>query len=91
MNDLSWYGVSQIAAEIRDQIRSGELAVGDRVPSTRQITRRWGVAMATASKVLANLKQEGLILTRPGVGTVVAAASSSQPRVTARTRDAKRR
>ncbi len=86
MTDLSGTASAKIAAEIRDQIRSGELAVGDRVPSTRQIIRRWGVAMATASKVLANLKQEGLVLTRPGVGTVVAAASSSQPRVTARTR-----
>ena len=70
MNDPSGTASTKIAAEIRDQIRSGELAVGDRVPSTRQIIRRWGVAMATASKVLANLKQEGLVLTRPGVGTV---------------------
>jgi DNA-binding transcriptional regulator YhcF (GntR family) len=87
MNDLSGTASTKIAAEIRDQIRSGELAVGDRVPSTRQITRRWGVAMATASKVLATLKAEGLVLTRPGVGTVVAAANSSQPRTTSRTRD----
>jgi AcrR family transcriptional regulator len=86
MNDLSGTASTKIAAEIRGRIRSGELAVGDRVPSTRQITRRWGVAMATASKVLAALKAEGLVVTRPGVGTVVAAASSSQPRATARTR-----
>jgi AcrR family transcriptional regulator len=87
MNGLSGTASTRIAAVIRGQIRSGELAVGDRVPSTRQITRRWGVAMATASKVLAILKEEGLVLTRPGVGTVVAAASSSQPRAIARTRD----
>jgi AcrR family transcriptional regulator len=43
--------------------------------------------MATASKVLATLKAEGLVLTRPGVGTVVAAASASPRRATARTRD----
>ena len=43
-----------ITAEIRRQIQSrvNSLA-GDRVPSTREIIRRWGVAMATASKVLA--------------------------------------
>ena len=78
---------AKIAAEIRDKIRSGELAAGDRVPSTRQITRRLGVAMATASKVLSNLKEEGLVLTRPGAGTVVAKASSSRPRVSARAQD----
>jgi AcrR family transcriptional regulator len=87
MHDLNGTASTKIAAEIRGKIRSGELAVGDRVPSTREITRRWGVAMATASKVLATLKAEGLVLTRPGVGTVVAAASASQRRTTARTRD----
>src|SRR5690242_2785523 len=48
---------------------AGEIAA--RVPSTREIVRRWGVAMATASKVLALLRDEGLVQTRPGAGTVV--------------------
>jgi DNA-binding transcriptional regulator YhcF (GntR family) len=74
----------QIAAQIRDKIKSGELTAGDRVPSTREIMRRWGVAMATASKVLSILKDEGLVRTRRGAGTVVARTSSSQPRVSSR-------
>lgn len=78
----------QIAAQIRVKIKSGELAAGDRVPSTREIMRRWGVAMATASKVLSILKDEGLVRTRPGAGTVVARAGSSRPRVSARAHDA---
>ncbi|WP_371677759.1 GntR family transcriptional regulator [Streptomyces sp. NBC_01276] len=65
---------ARIAAELRGRIESGELRPGDRVPSTRAITRRWGVAMATASKALAALGQEGLVRAVPGVGTVVAAA-----------------
>jgi DNA-binding transcriptional regulator YhcF (GntR family) len=79
---------TQIAAQIRAQIQSGELATGARVPSTREIVRRWGVAMATASKVLAILKEEGLVRTRPGVGTVVAGTSSSRAKASARARDA---
>lgn len=79
---------TQIAAQIRGQIQSGELAAGSRVPSTRQITRRWGVAMATASKVLAILKEEGLVRTRPGVGSVVAGTSSARAGASARARDA---
>ncbi|MFD0358781.1 winged helix-turn-helix domain-containing protein, partial [Streptomyces sp. NPDC127110] len=63
---------ARIAAELRRRIESGELRPGDRVPSTRAITQRWGVAMATASKVLAALGQEGLVRAVPGVGTVVA-------------------
>lgn len=63
----------QIVDDIRRRIESGALAAGDRVPSTRQITRTWGVAMATATKALAALQQEGLVRAVPGVGTVVAA------------------
>jgi AcrR family transcriptional regulator len=60
-----------IAAELRAAIATGKLGVGDRVPSTRAITRRWGVAMATATKALARLRAEGLTEVRVGVGTVV--------------------
>jgi AcrR family transcriptional regulator/DNA-binding transcriptional regulator YhcF (GntR family) len=62
----------RIAATLRERIRSGELPPGARVPSTREIVRRHGVAMATATKVLTTLRREGLVDTRPGVGTVVA-------------------
>ncbi|MEV5592315.1 GntR family transcriptional regulator [Streptomyces sp. NPDC052496] len=62
----------RIVAEIRRRIDAGELAAGDRVPSTRRITQEWGVAMATATKVLTTLRQEGLVRAVPGVGTVVA-------------------
>lgn len=60
-----------IAAELRRRVRSGELSPGDRVPSTRAITREWGVAMATATKALGVLRQEGLVRPEAGVGTVV--------------------
>ncbi|RCH66895.1 GntR family transcriptional regulator [Streptomyces sp. SDr-06] len=63
-----------IAAGIRRRIASGELAPGDRVPSTRAIVRESGVAMATATKALAALAREGLVRAVPGVGTVVAEA-----------------
>ncbi|WPR52497.1 winged helix-turn-helix domain-containing protein [Streptomyces sp. S399] len=63
---------SGIAAVLRRRIETGELAPGDRVPSTREITRRWGVAMATATKALTELRREGLVRAVPGVGTVVA-------------------
>jgi AcrR family transcriptional regulator len=62
---------SRIVAELRQRIETGELAPGDRVPSTREITRQWGVAMATATKVLTELRREGMVRTVPGVGTVV--------------------
>ncbi|WP_058041629.1 GntR family transcriptional regulator [Streptomyces roseifaciens] len=62
----------RIAAELRRRIADGELAPGDRVPSTRQIAEDFGVALATATKVLTTLRQEGLVRALPRVGTVVA-------------------
>ncbi|GAA2696095.1 TetR/AcrR family transcriptional regulator C-terminal domain-containing protein [Actinoplanes palleronii] len=63
---------TRIVAELRRRIEAGELRPGDRVPSARAITREWGVAIATATKAHAALRDEGLTLARPGVGTVVA-------------------
>lgn len=80
----------QITAELRRRIETGELAPGDRVPSTREITRRWGVAMATATKALTALRHEGLVRAVPGVGTVVD-ADATGPRPRRPTRPAHRR
>lgn len=63
----------QVVAAIREQIRSGALKPGDHVPSARQITRDWSVSIATATKVLAALRSEGLARGVSGVGTVVTA------------------
>ncbi|MBB4911148.1 TetR/AcrR family transcriptional regulator C-terminal domain-containing protein [Actinophytocola algeriensis] len=74
---------AEIVASIQRRIASGELKPGDRVPSTRQITKRWGVAMATATRVLTTLQQDGLVVARPGIGTVVASgppAPAPRPR-----------
>ncbi|MFG3258202.1 GntR family transcriptional regulator [Streptomyces sp. NPDC048172] len=64
----------RIAAEIRRRIEDGELAPGARVPSTRQLAAEWNVALATATKALTALRQEGVVTARPRVGTVVAEA-----------------
>lgn len=61
----------RIAGELRSRIATGVLKPGDHVPSARQITREWGVAIATASKALALLQEEGLVRAVPGVGTIV--------------------
>jgi DNA-binding transcriptional regulator YhcF (GntR family) len=62
----------QIVAELRRRVSAGELRAGDRIPSTRALARRWKVALATATKALAVLSQEGVVEAIPRVGTVVA-------------------
>lgn len=63
----------RIADRLREKIRRGELRPGDRLPSARQIVAEHGVALATATRVLALLQRERLVRAIPGVGTVVRA------------------
>ncbi|GEE03556.1 GntR family transcriptional regulator [Gordonia spumicola] len=64
----------QIADILRGRIATGRLGPGDAVPSTRAIMRDHNVAMATASRVLVLLQDDGLIESTPGRGSVVRAA-----------------
>lgn len=63
----------QVVNSLRARIVRGELAEGDTVPSERQIAEDWGISRATATKVLAALRSEGLVESRQGIGTVVQA------------------
>ncbi|MCK2214964.1 TetR/AcrR family transcriptional regulator C-terminal domain-containing protein [Actinomadura sp. ATCC 31491] len=63
---------ARIAADIKRRVADGRLRPGDRVPSTRQLARDWNVALATATRALALLAQEGVVIAEPRVGTVVA-------------------
>ncbi|GGP91435.1 GntR family transcriptional regulator [Streptomyces roseolilacinus] len=69
----------RIAADIRRRIAEGELVPGDRVPSTRKLAEQWGVALATATKALTELRLEGYVETRPRAGTVVAPRRRAAP------------
>jgi DNA-binding transcriptional regulator YhcF (GntR family) len=70
---------TRVVEVIRSRIEAGELAPGARVPSTRKIVAEFGIAMATASKVIAALRQEGLVRVVPGIGTVVDTGAAGAP------------
>ncbi|HCU94028.1 MAG TPA: GntR family transcriptional regulator [Actinobacteria bacterium] len=61
----------QVAEIIRGRIRSGELKPGDRVPGVVALMQEFGIARTTAGKVLALLRDEGLITVVPGWGSFV--------------------
>jgi DNA-binding transcriptional regulator YhcF (GntR family) len=75
----------EIADALRERIVTGQLMPGDAIPSTRAIMRDHNVAMATASRVLAVLQDDGLITSIPGRGSEV--RSSDGPVRAALTRD----
>jgi len=61
----------QIAAILRARIESGELQPERPIPSEAQIEQEFGVARATARHAVAVLRDEGLVVTVPGMGTYV--------------------
>jgi len=67
----------QLAAILRDQIQSGELAPGAAVPSVKRLRQEYGVAETTARKAVALLRDEGLVETVMGWGSFVAKGGQS--------------
>ncbi|MGH3159296.1 MAG: GntR family transcriptional regulator, partial [Streptosporangiaceae bacterium] len=61
----------QIIEHYRREIAAGRLADGDMLPSGREIAAQFGVSLATAAKVASGLQTLGLVVARPGAGTVV--------------------
>ncbi|MGW5591132.1 GntR family transcriptional regulator [Streptomyces sp. NPDC003857] len=62
----------QVADVIRQRIVDGTYPPRSRVPSVVQLTEEFGIANATAHKVLQALRAEGLTYTEPGLGSFVA-------------------
>jgi GntR family transcriptional regulator len=61
----------QIANIIRRRIESGELQPERPIPSEAQIMQEFGVARATARHAAELLRDEGLVVKVPGLGTFV--------------------
>ena len=61
----------QVADELRDSIASGGLKPGERLPSGRDLARRYGVAPMTISHALDVLRQEQLVEAYQGRGVFV--------------------
>jgi GntR family transcriptional regulator len=66
----------QIAEEIRMLIVKGELQTGSMLPSVRQLARDLGVNLNTVATAYRELREEGLINLRPGLGAVVVSRTS---------------
>ncbi len=66
-----------IAQRIADDIRSGALQAGDRLPPQRVFAYNRGIAASTAGRVYAELRRRGLVSGEIGRGTFVRNAWSN--------------
>ncbi|WP_040752044.1 PLP-dependent aminotransferase family protein [Nocardia transvalensis] len=66
-----------VVAALRDWIATA--APGAQLPSTRTLVTRYGASPVTVQKALRTLTAQGMIESRPGVGTFVRAVSIARP------------
>ena len=63
----------QVVFAVTKAVVTGQLAAGDAFPSVRTLSQELGINPNTAQKIVATLIERGLLESRPGIGTVVAA------------------
>ena len=61
----------RVADDLRNEIRRGELAPGDKLPTLAELSSRYGVSEVVARRAVELLRQEGTVLSRRGSGTYV--------------------
>ncbi len=70
----------QLIDGVRHAVEIGSLGSGDRLPTVRALAGELNVAPNTVVKAYNELQREGLIESRPGVGTVVAGGVGEKAR-----------
>lgn len=61
----------QVAEELRRRIADGIYRPGHAIPSEIALVQEFGIARGTARKIVAALRDEGLVYTVPQVGSFV--------------------
>lgn len=63
-----------VAREIQAMIQAGQLKPGQKIPSQREFSQKFGISRASLREALLTLETLGLLKTEPGRGTFVAEA-----------------
>lgn len=66
------YIYSRVADHIAARIAAGELPPGARLPGERDLAGEYSVALGTARRAVAELRDRGLVITLPAKGTFIA-------------------
>jgi DNA-binding FadR family transcriptional regulator len=68
-----------LADQLAEQIKSGRLAAGARLPTEEELSRAARVSRTVVREAVAALRADGLVVTRQGVGAFVSAAPQQAP------------
>lgn len=75
-SDIPLY--TQLVGIIKQNISSGELGVGDLLPSEAELCRTMGISRNTVRQAIGELEEEGLVVRKRGKGTFVADPNNSR-------------
>ncbi|MFJ7998915.1 GntR family transcriptional regulator [Streptomyces sp. NPDC096310] len=67
------YVYMRVADEVAEEIRTGRLSYGARLPNERDMGAQYGVAPGTVRRAVQELRDRGLVQTLPNKGTFVIA------------------
>jgi len=70
---------AQLEAQLRGAVRSGRLAAGERLPSSRALAAQLGVSRGVVVEAYGQLAAEGYLTVMPGAAPRVAAAAVAAP------------
>ena len=62
----------QVMDQLKEQIMTGQMATGEKLPSVRELSKSITVNPNTVQKAYRELKRQGYVYTTSGVGTFVA-------------------
>ncbi len=73
----------QVLFAVKKAVVTGQIRTGDKFPSVRVLSQELRINPNTAHKVIAQLVDEGVLVTTPAVGSVVAALALGDRRARA--------
>jgi len=76
-SDRNGTTAEEVATRLRDMIHSGELSSGDKLPPERDLAKILGVSRPTLRAGIRSLSAVGILQSKQGAGTFVAAADES--------------
>src|ERR1700693_2926475 len=69
----------QLVQQVQHAIRVGRLKAGDQLPTAREVVARLAINPDTVLKASRSFERAGLVVSRPGQGTLVTDAAHAMP------------
>ncbi|MEU2168047.1 winged helix-turn-helix domain-containing protein [Micromonospora chersina] len=64
--------MNELIEDLLRRIKEGEFQPGSQIPSTQQLSDHYDVSVSTIHRAVATLREQGVLVGRPGRGVFVA-------------------